>query len=225
MSYQSSKSMNVNSRKCAHIYSVEYLPMAIHRKSSRSRLILAIALICASLISAFIFSSLANQKTTMLVSKSFLLPGHQITQSDLERVQVTLGEISANYVQQESELVGAFTRVRIEGHELIAHSSISMASDALSLSSVPLSIRSADAPEGIQPGSMIDVYWVQAETTGDIQLIPELVIAGAHVLAITKSGSNFGSEIGLTVAVQSDEVLLLLGATSQGRVVLVSSHG
>jgi hypothetical protein len=56
-------------------------------------------------------------------------------------------------------------------------------------------------------------------------LIPELVISSAHVVAITRSGSNFGSEIGLTVAVRSDEVLLLLGATSQGRVVLVSSHG
>ena len=207
------------------IYSVECLPMAIHRKTSRSRLVLAIALIVASLVSAFIFSSLANQKTTMIVTTTFLLPGHQITQSDLARVQVTLGDIAQNYISQESEIVGSFSKVRIEAHELIARTSISSQSDSVSLSSVPLSIRSADAPDGINPGSIIDIYWVQAETNGEIQLIPELVIAGAHVLAITKSGSNFGSEIGLTVAVQSDEVLLLLGATSQGRVVLVSSHG
>ena len=199
--------------------------MAIHRKTSRSRLVLAIALIVASLVSAFIFSSLANQKTTMIVTTTFLLPGHQITQSDLARVQVTLGDVAQNYISQESEIVGSFSMVRIEAHELIARTSISSQSDSVSLSSVPLSIRSADAPDGINPGSIIDIYWVQAETNGEIQLIPELVIAGAHVLAITKSGSNFGSEIGLTVAVQSDEVLLLLGATSQGRVVLVSSHG
>ena len=199
--------------------------MAIHRKTSRSRLVLAIALIVASLLSAFIFSSLANQKSTMIVTTTFLLPGHQITQSDLARVQVTLGDVAQNYFSQESEIVGSFSKVRIEAHELIARTSISSQSDSVSLSSVPLSIRSADAPDGINPGSVIDIYWVQAETNGEIQLIPELVIAGAHVLAITKSGSNFGSEIGLTVAVQSDEVLLLLGATSQGRVVLVSSHG
>lgn len=199
--------------------------MAIHRKTSRSRLVLAIALIVASLLSAFIFSSLANQKSTMIVSTTFLLPGHQITQSDLARVEVTLGDVAQNYISQESEIVGTFSKVRIEAHELIARTSISSQFDSVSLSSVPLSIRSADAPDGINPGSIIDIYWVQAETNGEIQLIPELVIAGAHVLAITKSGSNFGSEIGLTVAVQSDEVLLLLGATSQGRVVLVSSHG
>jgi hypothetical protein len=199
--------------------------MVIQRKNSRSRLVLAIALIVASLISAFIFSSIANQKSTMIVSTTFLLPGHQITESDLSRVQVALGDISGNYVSQESEIVGTFTKVRIEAHELIARTSVSAQLDSLSLSSVPLSIRSADVPEGISPGSIIDIYWVQAESNGDIQLIPELVIAGAHVLAITKSGSNFGSEVGLTVAVQSDEVLLLLGATSQGRVVLVSSHG
>ena len=199
--------------------------MAIHRKTSRSRLVLAIALIVASLLSAFIFSSLANQKSTMIISTTFLLPGHQITQSDLARVQVTLGDVAQNYISQESEIVGTFSKVRIEAHELIARTSISSQFDSVSLSSVPLSIRSADAPDGINPGSIIDIYWVQAETNGEIQLIPELVIAGAHVLAITKSGSNFGSEIGLTVAVQSDEVLLLLGATSQGRVVLVSSHG
>jgi hypothetical protein len=205
--------------------SVKCLPMAIHRKNSRSRLVLAIALIVASLLSAFIFSALANQRSTMIVSTTFLLPGHQITESDLARVQVTLGDVGNNYISQESEIVGTFSKVRIEAHELIARTSISSHIDLVSLSSVPLSIRSADAPEGIIPGSIIDIYWVQSETSAEIQLVPELVIAGAHVLAISKSGSNFGSEVGLTVAVQSDEVLSLLGATSQGRVVLVSSHG
>jgi DNA-binding transcriptional LysR family regulator len=37
--------------------------------------------------------------------------------------------------------------------------------------------------------------------------------------------TDFGNEIALTVAVNSDDVLLLLSATSQGRVVLVSAHG
>lgn len=225
MSYYSSKRMDVYCEFIAFVSSVEYRPMAIQRKSSRSRLILAIVLIAASLISAFIFSSLANQKTTMIVSTTFLLPGHQITENDLARVQVTLGDVAMNYISEESQILGTFTKVRIEAHELISRTSISPQADSLSLSSVPLSIRSADAPEGISPGSVIDIYWVQADSNGEIQLIPELVIAGAHVLAITKSGSNFGSEVGLTVAVQSDEVLLLLGATSQGRVVLVSSHG
>jgi len=199
--------------------------MAIQRKTSRSRLLLAMALIAASLISAFIFSAMANQKTTMIVSTSFLLPGHQITENDLTQVQVTLGNLAKNYVNQRSQIVGSYTKVRIEAQELIALTSISNQSDSISISSVPLSIRSADAPEGISPGSTIDIYWVQSENNGDIQLIPELVIAGAHVLAITKSGSNFGSEIELTVAVNSEDVLLLLGATSQGRVVLVSSRG
>jgi len=199
--------------------------MAIHRKSSRGRLVLAIVLIAASLVSAFIFSSLANQKTSMIVSTDFLLPGHQIIESDLTRIQVSLGEVADNYVSDASQIVGTFTRLRIEAHELISKSSISSQSDAISLSSVPLSIRSADAPDGLIPGASVDIYWVQDDTNADMQLIPELVVVGAHVLAITKSGSNFGSEVGLTVAVSSEDVLLLLGATSQGRVVLVSSHG
>lgn len=199
--------------------------MAIHRKSSRGRLVLAIVLIAASLVSAFIFSSLANQKTSMIVSTNFLLPGHQIIESDLTRIQVSLGEVADNYVSDTSQIIGTFTKVRIEAHELISKSSLSSQSDAISLSSVPLSIRSADAPDGLIPGASVDIYWVQDDTNADMQLIPELVVVGAHVLAITKSGSNFGSEVGLTVAVSSEDVLLLLGATSQGRVVLVSSHG
>jgi len=199
--------------------------MAIHRKSSRGRLVLAIVLIAASLVSAFIFSSLANQKTSMIVSTNFLLPGHQIIESDLTRVQVLLGEVADNYVSDTSQIIGSFAKVRIEARELISKSAISSQSDAISLSSVPLSIRSADAPDGLIPGASVDIYWVQDDTNADMQLIPELVVVGAHVLAITKSGSNFGSEVGLTVAVSSEDVLLLLGATSQGRVVLVSSHG
>jgi hypothetical protein len=199
--------------------------MATYRKSSRARLVLAITLIAASLVSAFIFSSLANQKTSMIVSTNFLLPGHQIIESDLTEIQVSLGEVSDNYVSDSSQIVGSFTQVRIESHELISKSAIAPRSDAISLSSVPLSIRSADAPDGLIPGAAVDIYWVQDDTNNEIQLIPELVVVGAHVLAITKSGSNFGSEVGLTVAVSSEDVLLLLGATSQGRVVLVSSHG
>jgi Flp pilus assembly protein CpaB len=199
--------------------------MAIHRKSSRGRLVLAIVLIAASLVSAFIFSSLANQKTSMIVSTNFLLPGHQIIESDLTRVQVSLGEVADNYVSDTSQIIGSFAKVRIEARELISKSAISSQSDAISLSSVPLSIRSADAPDGLIPGASVDIYWVQDDTNADMQLIPELVVVGAHVLAITKSGSNFGSEVGLTVAISSEDVLLLLGATSQGRVVLVSSHG
>ena len=199
--------------------------MAIHRKSSRGRLVLAIVLIAASLVSAFIFSSLANQKTSMIVSTNFLLPGHQIIESDLTRVQVLLGEVADNYVSDTSQIIGSFAKVRIEARELISKSAISSQSDAISLSSVPLSIRSADAPDGLIPGASVDIYWVQDDTNADMQLIPELVVVGAHVLAITKSGSNFGSEVGLTVAISSEDVLLLLGATSQGRVVLVSSHG
>lgn len=199
--------------------------MVNYRKSSRGRLVLAIVLIAASLVSAFIFSSLANQKTSMIVSTNFLLPGHQIIESDLTRIQVSLGEVAENYVSDTSQIVGSFTKLRIEARELISKSAISSQSDAISLSSVPLSIRSADAPDGLIPGASVDIYWVQDDTNADMQLIPELVVVGAHVLAITKSGSNFGSEVGLTVAVSSEDVLLLLGATSQGRVVLVSSHG
>ena len=205
--------------------SVEYLPMANYKKSSRGRLVLAITLIAASLISAFIFSSLANQKTNMIVSTTFLLPGHQIIESDLTQIQVALGEVADNYVSDTSQIVGTFTQVRIEAHELISKSAITSQSEVISLSSVPLSIRSADAPDGLSPGVAVDIYWVQDDTNAEMQLIPELVVVGAHVLAITKSGSNFGSEIGLTVAVSSEDVLLLLGATSQGRVVLVSAHG
>jgi hypothetical protein len=225
MNPNSSKSMNVEYCRIQILSSVEYLPMAIHRKSSRGRLVLAIVLIAASLVSAFIFSSLANQKTSMIVSTNFLLPEHQIVESDLTRIQVSLGEVADYYVSDTSQIVGSFTKVRIEARELISKSAISSQSDAISLSSVPLSIRSADAPDGLIPGASVDIYWVQDDTNADMQLIPELVVVGAHVLAITKSGSNFGSEVGLTVAVSSEDVLLLLGATSQGRVVLVSSHG
>jgi hypothetical protein len=48
MSFYSSKRMDVHCEFIASLSSVEYLPMAIQRKSSRSRLILAIALIAAS---------------------------------------------------------------------------------------------------------------------------------------------------------------------------------
>jgi hypothetical protein len=38
------------------------------------------------------------------------------------------------------------------------------------------------------------------------------------------SGKNFGSEVGLTIAVEETQVLRILSATTLGRLVVIRSH-
>jgi hypothetical protein len=50
-------------------------------------------------------------------------------------------------------------------------------------------------------------------------------VSGIYLVDIDRSGKNFASDIGLTLSVESADVLKLLSATIFGRLVVVSTHG
>jgi hypothetical protein len=50
-------------------------------------------------------------------------------------------------------------------------------------------------------------------------------VSGIYLVAIDKSGKNFGSDNSLTVSVEGSDVLRVLNATTFGRLVVVSTHG
>ena len=74
-------------------------------------------------------------------------------------------------------------------------------------------------------GEIIDLYWVDSRENNLSTSPPLLIVSGIYLVDIDRSGKNFASDIGLTLSVESADVLKLLSATIFGRLVVVSTHG
>ena len=108
--------------------------------------------------------------------------------------------------------------------EIIGANDLTSAVDAMSTSAVPISVRAVDVANGLRIGEGIDIYWVLDTGNGDEVVDPILILGGVTLLNYDDSGKNFGSEVGLTIAVEETQVLRILSATTLGRLVVIRSH-
>lgn len=195
------------------------------KKTSQTRLVVAIALFAAAVISAMALTALGNRSDTYWVARHSLIPGAQISESDLAQVQVALGQISTDYLSKNSSLVGSYVLRAVAENELISVSAVSDIPRGEKSGQVPISIRSNDMPSDMQIGEAIDIYWVPQVMGLEKSQPPELVISGAFLNSINRKANNFGSDISLTVSIVNNQIFSLLGATASGRLVIVRSNG
>jgi len=194
-------------------------------KAAQTRLVVAIALFAAAVISAMALTALGNQSDTYWVARNSLIPGTQISSSDLTEIDVSLGEASGDYLSRDVAVTGAYILRSIQKGELISISAVSDIPSALKSGQVPISIRSSDLPEDIGIGEAINIYWVPEAMGIEKPQTPDLVISGAFLNSINRKAGNFGSDISLTVSVENSEIFQLLKATASGRLVIVRSNG
>ncbi len=194
-------------------------------KAAQTRFVIAIALFAAAVISAMALTALGNQSDTYWVARNSLIPGTQIAEGDLAKIEVALGEASGDYLAIDAMVTGTYVLHQIHKGELISIASVSDIPSGLKSGQVPISIRSSDIPEDIALGEAINIYWVPEVMGLEKIRSPELVISGAFLNSINRKAGNFGSDISLTVSVQNSEIFALLGATASGRLVIVRSNG
>ncbi|CAN2183837.1 pilus_cpaB, Flp pilus assembly protein CpaB [Candidatus Nanopelagicaceae bacterium] len=198
--------------------------MTLKRKSRSSRLPLAITLIIAAFISTFLIATFSNKGDDYWVVNAPISPGHTISSSDLGLVHVNLNSSSSTYLDKSSEPIGMVATRLLQPNEIVAVSDLTNSTDAMSTSAVPLSVRGVDLATGLLVGEGVDIYWVLDTQNGDGSIDPILILGGVTLLSYDKSGNNFGSDVGITVAVEETQVLRLLSATTMGRLVVVRSH-
>lgn len=194
-------------------------------KAAQTRLVVAIALFAAAVISAMALTALGNQSDTYWIARKSLIPGTQISESDLSEVEVSLGEAGGRYLSKDVTVTGAYILHSIQKGELISIDSVSDFPSALKSGQVPISIRGSDLPEDLGLGEVINIYWVPEALGMEKPRSPELVISGALLNSINRKAGNFGSDISLTVSVENSEIFQLLQATASGRLVIVRSNG
>jgi len=198
--------------------------MTLHKKTRASRLPLAVTLIAAAFVSAFLIATFSNKGADYWVVNLPISPGHQISASDVSIVHMNLDTSAQFYLSDEAQPIGMIaTRIMHTG-EIIGSLDLTSTVDAMSTSAVPLSVRSVDVATGLRIGEGVDIYWVLDTQNGEEVMDPVLILGGVTLLSYDDGGKNFGSDIGLSVAVEETQVLRLLSATTFGRLVVIRSH-
>ena len=198
--------------------------MTLHKKTRSSRLPLAVTLIAAAFVSTFLITTFSTRGADYWVVTTSMSPGHQISASDISLQHMNLDTSARFYLSKEVEPIGMIATRIMHSGELISSTDLTSALDAMSTSAVPISVRSVDIATGLSLGEEVDIYWVLDAQSSESSMDPILILGGVTLLSIDDGGKNFGSDIGLSVAVEETQVLRLLSATTLGRLVVIRSH-
>lgn len=198
--------------------------MTLHTKNRFTRLPLAITLIVAAFVSAFLMATFSNQGSDYWVINSLISSGHHLESSDVSKVHMNLDTSSVFYSDGGTNPIGMVVTRSMYPGEILGTSDLTSSMNAMSTSAVPISVRAVDIATGLGIGEQVDIYWVLDTQSGESAIDPILILGGVTVLSYDDGGKNFGSDTGLSVAVEETQVLRLLSATTVGRLVVIRSH-
>jgi hypothetical protein len=108
--------------------------------------------------------------------------------------------------------------------EVISMTDVDSSTESMSTSAVPLNLRSGDLASGINVGDSVDLYWVLDSRNGEEVIDPILILGGVTLIGLDSSKNSLGGDVSITVAIEETQVLRMLSATTQGRLVVVRSH-
>jgi hypothetical protein len=194
------------------------------KDSYGARMPLAITLIVAAFASAFFISTYSNKGFDYWVIAQPLTPGHVIDSTDLTTDHLNLGQSADYYLRESDQIIGLVVTRGMQIGEVISTADVSSSATSMATSAVPLTVRSGDFASGVNIGDSIDLYWVLDSRNGEEIMDPILILGGITLIGIDDSKNSLGADVSITVAIEETQVLRMLSATTQGRLVVVRSH-
>jgi hypothetical protein len=196
--------------------------MALNRATTRTYF--AIGLLVISLFAAFAITSKANHSVTVWAASSEIMPGDQINNSNIRATKVFLPESIKQYASTRNTIHNGISTRRIANGELIPMSAISSSFNGEATRSVPLRIARNDLPGDLSPGQVVDIYYLpQANLNSAKELRTELISEAVLVESIDQKSKDMGGEIGIVLKIPEFEVMKILAALNNSRVVVVRS--
>ena len=194
------------------------------KDSYGARMPLAITLIVAAFASAFFISTYSNRGYDYWVIAQSVTPGHVISPADLTNDHLNLGDSTDYYLRETDQIVGLVTTRQLQPGELISTADVNSSAESMATSAVPLNLRSSDLASGISVGDSVDLYWVLDSRNGEEVVDPILILGGIALVGLDSSKNSLGGDVSITVAIEETQVLRMLSATTQGRLVVVRTH-
>lgn len=190
----------------------------------QSRLYIAFALFVTSILAAFAISIAANRSESYWIITRPLPAGVQISSGDITKGSALIA-FPHTYLLADSNPLGAITTRNISRGEILTSTALTKDPQFLDTEEVSISVRSSDIPGNTDVGDLVTLYQVQDSRDASEIVLPRRILVGAFISAINRKGSNFGSEVSITLAISQGETPKLLSATSNGRIVIVAAHG
>jgi hypothetical protein len=147
-----------------------------------------------------------------------------ITPTDLRIDHLNLGESTDYYLRESDQIIGLVATRQMQVGEIMSTADVSSSSEAMGTSAVPLNLRLGDLAFGINVGDSVDLYWVLDSRNGEEVVDPILILGGVTLIGLDSSNNSLGGDVSITVAIEETQVLRILSATTQGRLVVVLSH-
>jgi hypothetical protein len=194
------------------------------KDSYGARMPLAITLIVAAFASAFFISTYSNRGYDYWVIAQSVTPGHVISLADLANDHLNLGDSTDYYLRESDQIVGLVAIRQLQPGELISTADVNSSAESMETSAVPLNLRSSDLASGISVGDSVDLYWVLDSRNGEEVVDPILILGGIALVGLDSSKNSLGGDVSITVAIEETQVLRMLSATTQGRLVVVRTH-
>jgi hypothetical protein len=114
---------------------------------------------------------------------------------------------------------------RIMKGELLPSSALSAVYEGESNRSVPLKIERNDLPNDLVSGQIVDIYSLPTEGLISAKSTKtELISTGVVVESIDLKSKEMGGEIGIVLKIPERDVIYLLSALNQSRIIVVRNE-
>ena len=194
-------------------------------KRATAKTYFAIGLLALSLFAAFAITGQANKSVKVWTASKDLAAGDVIKIGNTSLVKVFLPVNSSQYLNEKSKIVDLVVTRRILKGELIPNSALSAAYDGESNRSVPLKIERNDLPNDLVSGQSVDIYSLPQEGVNSSKSTKtELISTDVVVESIDLKSKEMGGEIGIVLKIPERDVIYLLSAINQSRIVVVRSE-
>jgi hypothetical protein len=154
-----------------------------------ARFFLGILLIVASVAGVWVVVSAARETAPVFAATHTIVPGETVTRSDLEVVEVALGQVGDAYVTPDALVDGMVATRTITEGELVPTGAIGDAAKSRTTSVV---LRSAvDVPASVEAGTVVEVWSAPLLEQGQYD-VPRILVADATVVSVTRDDSMIG---------------------------------
>jgi hypothetical protein len=174
------------------------------KKSQRIYMTMGICISLLSSFALFINAQNANQRQQVWITSKAIAAGEIIDEKNVKLIQVDLGEVSSNYLDETTELFGQSSLQLLSLGTLLKPEHIGFKSN---LRNVALRISNGHLPPSLKMNDFIDVWF-----SDPITLTSTLIIPKISVVWIDEVDSNFGGVTTVVVAVPEANVPQLVNS-------------
>ncbi|MCT9624473.1 hypothetical protein HWD94_04960 [Pseudarthrobacter equi] len=190
------------------------------------RLLVGILLVLASVAGVVFLVGSADQTTEVYAARDGIAVGEALTEENVVRAKVRLGDSEQHYITAESGLPQGVVAVqRIGKDQLVPRASLGEVDD---LDRKPVAIAVDETlPAQVIAGARVDVWVAQPDAKNGFSE-PKLLLPGAEIAEVTAGSTTLGSAKStvLMVLVEDSRMPAILGAqANDARISVVWNPG